>query len=232
MIGSGSEREISRDEREKFAKYLYRYGYGDVIIREGQADTSLYLLRVGSVGVFKNTMGEQKQIATIEAVNIFGEIASIIESPRTATVWVTSAEAVIYKFPTFDLKAIYSNPAWAELLITRLCNDVKDSNNRNAALEEKYNKLTHHTQENLRQIEVLFSALIRLQRNLALGAVMNSKEWQFLVGLREMTLAFVQKFLPDIYARTGDDGSDAAVETLIDKGIMPEHLKYLYRKPD
>jgi CRP-like cAMP-binding protein len=222
--------DIPREEKEKFAKYLYKYGYGDVIIREGQSDTSLYLLRTGSVGVFKDLMGEQKQIATIQAVNIFGEIAPITESPRTATVWVTSNEAVIYKFNALDRKIIYTNPAWAELLITRLCVDVREANNRNVALQAETARSIRRNVEIARHCEQLISALISLQNQVATIAVMNSKEWQYLTGLRDMILAYVEKYLPEIYSFSGTEGSENAVDKIIDKGLMPETLLNLLRK--
>jgi len=232
MEGHDSLREIPREERERFAKYLFHYSYGDMIISEGQHDVTLYLLRYGSLAVSKTIMGVQQQIATIDAVNFFGEIAPIIDSPRTATVWVTSEEVVVYKFPTFDLKAVYANPAWAELLISRLCTDVKDSNNRNISLQVEYEKSARRNQEMVRLSEVLVSALINLQNRVATHAVVNSKEWQYLVGLRDMTLAYVKKFLPEVYARVGESGSDAAVDALHDKGVLPETLRALLKNQE
>jgi hypothetical protein len=232
MESPDSQKEIPAEEREKFSKYLYHYSFGDVIISEGQHDVTLYLLRVGSVGVFKDLHGVPQQVSTIEAVNLFGEIAPIIDSPRTATVRVTSPEAVVYKFPTFDLKAIYTNPTWTEMLISRLCGDVKEANNRSIILQSEFEKSTKRNQELVKLSEVLVSALINLQNKIAYHAVVNSKEWQFLVGLRDMTLAYVKKFMPEVYARTGDHGSDAAVDTLYDKGMLPESLKALLKNQE
>jgi CRP-like cAMP-binding protein len=225
-----SEDELSAQERARYASHLSVFHFGDEIIHEGQADMFIYLLRLGSVGVFKKIHGEQKQIAAIEAVNIFGEMAAIIETARTATIRVLSAEAVIYKFHAFDLKALYSNPAWVELLIKRLCIDVKETNTRSILLESEYDELNRRQLEMQKQCALLLSTLLVLEKDVAAGSVMNSKEWHFLNGMHALTVAFLQNYLPEIYAQTGEEGADAAVETLLKLGIMPEVLKPLLKK--
>ena len=60
---------------------------GELICREGERGDSLYLLLEGSVDVFQGygTNGQQR-INRLEAINYFGEMASLVDTPRAATV--------------------------------------------------------------------------------------------------------------------------------------------------
>ena len=222
--------ELSADEREKYAKHLYHYGYGENVIREGEVDNSLYLLRLGRVAVFKNIGGAEKQIATIDAVNIFGEISPIIDSKRTATVRVISNEAVIYKWQNLDFKAIYANPAWAELLITRLCNDLKDNGTHNTELEIELREALQRNKMIEGLTALIFSALFKIQKDVVSDSIVNSKEWQILSAMREMTINFFRAYWPELVEKTGEHGSQAAVEKLINLGLVPEVIKNHIRK--
>jgi CRP-like cAMP-binding protein len=224
------ETGITAEEREKFAKFYFHYRLGDEIIREGQGDNALYLLRYGKIGVYKRIDGGQRQIATIEAVNIFGEIAPVTDCPRTATIQVTSSDAIIYKFQAFDLHVIYSNASWAEMLITRLCYDLKETNRQNgemAALLAQKTKLAKDLEE---QIELIWSAWIKIQRVIIASSIVNSREWQFLSSLRELIASYARTYWPDMQARVGEDGSYEAVEKLQNRGLLPELITDLMRK--
>ncbi len=222
--------ELSAEEREKFARHLYRYGYGETVIREGDVDHSLYLLRVGRVAVVKNIAGAEKQIATIDAVNIFGEISPIIESKRTATVRVISNEAVVYKWQNLDFKAIYSNPAWAELLITRLCNDLRDTGAQNTQLEIQLHDAVQRNKNFESLTALIVSALFTLQHDIVSDSIVNSKEWQVLSAIREMTLNFFRTYWPELLEKTGEHGSRAALEKLVGLGLVPDAIKSHLKK--
>jgi small-conductance mechanosensitive channel len=60
------------------------YGDGEVVVREGDAGTTLCIVQRGRVVV---TVGpERKQVATIEAGGYFGEMSLLTGAPRSATV--------------------------------------------------------------------------------------------------------------------------------------------------
>ncbi len=64
-----------------------RYGPGSVIIREGDAGDSFFLIRSGRVEVTgKGREGEDLVFARLEAGEGFGEVALLTRAPRTATV--------------------------------------------------------------------------------------------------------------------------------------------------
>lgn len=63
------------------------YPQGAVILRGGEAGDSMFLLRSGSVQVTLGGAGEPRfSLATIQAGEIFGEMAVLERRPRSATV--------------------------------------------------------------------------------------------------------------------------------------------------
>ncbi len=77
---------------ETFAKALgaarlVRAAPGELIIREGEPGTSFFVLARGTVRVFKtNTVGVSTDLARLGDGSIFGEMALVSASPRTASV--------------------------------------------------------------------------------------------------------------------------------------------------
>ncbi len=61
---------------------------GNTIIRQGEKGDAFYLISTGSVSVSvrKGMMGGQKQIAELGPGAFFGEMALVVEEPRTATI--------------------------------------------------------------------------------------------------------------------------------------------------
>jgi CRP-like cAMP-binding protein len=63
------------------------YPQGSIILRGGEAGDSMFLLRSGSVQVTLGGAGEPRfSLATIQAGEIFGEMAVLERRPRSATV--------------------------------------------------------------------------------------------------------------------------------------------------
>ncbi len=66
--------------------HLVRYSQGEIIMQQGEASNSMFLLEKGSVEVSREYGGKSKQFNTVHAKAILGEMALISNSPRTATV--------------------------------------------------------------------------------------------------------------------------------------------------
>jgi CRP-like cAMP-binding protein len=233
---TGSLGEITPEEQEKVEKYLYRYPVGSEIIHEGSTETGvLYLLRQGSVGVYRQVEQGNHQISSIDAVNFFGEMAMLTGNPRTASIRVTSPFAIVYKFPSFDLKAVYTNPAWAQLLIRRLANDLVETNNHLIALE-KAGEAQQKSMEaqaayqatQVRQTALLLAALQELLGNIAADVVMNSRDWKLVVGMRDLIHQFTERDLPAVLAEMQrPENHKMALQRLKEGGSLPDNLKPL-----
>ena len=77
---------------------------GEVLIQEGDArDRSLYLVRKGSVMISRQIAGKEVIYAYLPAGNYVGEMAALLERPRTATVRAAiTTEAIRIDSDTFD----------------------------------------------------------------------------------------------------------------------------------
>lgn len=115
---------IAPEEAASFHDIACAYTAGDTIIREGDQERALYLLRVGTVDVLKHSAVGDDAMDAIDAVNFFGEMSMINDEPRSATIVARSERVVVYRIPNPNIHTILTNPVWAELLISRLARNL------------------------------------------------------------------------------------------------------------
>lgn len=64
-----------------------RFAPGEIVIREGDESHEAYMIRAGTAEVLKtNSVGRDIRIAVLDEGEIFGEMALILDRPRSATV--------------------------------------------------------------------------------------------------------------------------------------------------
>ncbi len=76
-------------ERVEFSK-------GDTIVSEGDKGGVLYLLRMGSADVLKESGGTQQRITTAKDGALFGEITFLTGEPASASV-IANGDCIVYK---------------------------------------------------------------------------------------------------------------------------------------
>ncbi len=80
---------LDEDERQLIAEQLeeVRYASNELIIREGEAGDSFFIIDQGEVEVFVTSLsGNRKTLATLSVGDFFGEIALLTGEKRTASV--------------------------------------------------------------------------------------------------------------------------------------------------
>jgi cytochrome P450/CRP-like cAMP-binding protein len=79
------------------------YGDGEVIIRQGEAAETFYIIEAGTARVTKARNGAEEEIAVLHAGEYFGEIGLLCQVPRTATVIALGGplEVIELSRPTF-----------------------------------------------------------------------------------------------------------------------------------
>ena len=80
---------LSSQERDRLAGNAVerRYGAGEVIVREGETGSSMFLVESGRVGVsIHGAGGDSRKLAILDPGSSFGEISLLTGEPRTATV--------------------------------------------------------------------------------------------------------------------------------------------------
>jgi CRP-like cAMP-binding protein len=203
--------EIPRDEINAFHPHIRIYPRGAVIISEGETDKSIYLLRTGKVGVFRQMGEREDQIATIEAVNFMGEMSLINNEPRSATIRVQSDQAMAYALTHPNLNLIFSSPRWSELLISRLTKNLAEQNTLYVAASAQVealkseiqvkNQMVERTNMVVRRVvmqaEQAFNAILYLENITMEKAVVGTKGWAYLRVLADLSRALIHHYLPE-----------------------------------
>jgi CRP/FNR family transcriptional regulator, cyclic AMP receptor protein len=226
---------ISREELTSFQGYIRVYPYDSVIIQEGDTDRSLYLVRYGSVGVYRQMRGQSERIAAIDAVNFVGEMSLFNDEPRCATVKAESDQVLVYALakPSFNL--ILSNPKWSEILISRLCKNLAQNNTQmvamSAALQNQQEEiealrsqvegLCQENQAIVRHSELAFAGILHFETVTRDLAVVGSKGWAYLKALTEVSKALLSHYLPG--AQVSEQSSDIKVMKKCLTSIQPNN---------
>ncbi len=119
-------------QKEALPAYLLNpdelvFNDGDLIIQEGNTDTNFYRLVQGALAIYKNDV----EIASItQPGEYFGEIAALMNEPRTATVRARG-KTVIKVFPGDKLKeTLEAYPDIAHQLTKTLINRLKEADKK------------------------------------------------------------------------------------------------------
>ncbi|MBU4487398.1 MAG: cyclic nucleotide-binding domain-containing protein [Candidatus Delongbacteria bacterium] len=79
---------LPAEEVVQIIPYIKTRGYsaGETIFKQGEEGRELFFIISGNVRIIRECDGEKKDIAELSSDDVFGEIALISDSPRTATV--------------------------------------------------------------------------------------------------------------------------------------------------
>lgn len=89
---------LPREEREELAtRFIPRvFPRRSVVIREGEPDRSFFLVTWGQAAVVQNYgMDGEQALTTLEPGDFFGEMALLLQRPRSATVWAMTQLEVL-----------------------------------------------------------------------------------------------------------------------------------------
>lgn len=90
---------------------------GSDIFREGHGGMRAYVVQTGSVEIWRDIEGERVVYATIGEGGIFGEMALIDKSPRTANATATEATVcIVINEMTFQKKLLQTDSFLAGLI--------------------------------------------------------------------------------------------------------------------
>lgn len=112
---------------ERFAK---EYEPGQVIISEYEPGDSFYLIQKGNVQLVKCVNGSMKNLDILKPGEIFGEMAILDNSPRSATCMaVENVKCLEFNKENFEL-LITGNPQLALMLLKLFCKRIYDQKRR------------------------------------------------------------------------------------------------------
>ncbi|MCB9989288.1 MAG: cyclic nucleotide-binding domain-containing protein [Rhodospirillales bacterium] len=102
---------------------------GRIVVDEGDTGHSAFLIQSGSVQVFTGAKGAEVELARLGAGQIFGEIALVFDSPRSASVkTLEDSTLIVITRQTFQDKLNNSDPT-VRAIIPMLIKRITNSNN-------------------------------------------------------------------------------------------------------
>jgi len=103
-------------------------GPGDVIVRQGETGNKAYLIQSGKVRVYAENDGQEKDLAILEAGQIFGEMALVIDEPRVASVEALENTSLIVLTRPMMIEKMGVSDVTIQAIIRMLVKRIKDGN--------------------------------------------------------------------------------------------------------
>ncbi|MBT3766173.1 MAG: cyclic nucleotide-binding domain-containing protein [Rhodospirillaceae bacterium] len=101
-----------------------------VIFREGDGAENAYLLKAGKVGITTNQNGEHVLLTTVLPNQLFGELALIDGSPRSATAIAIEESEVVIVGPEDIKRQLDESHEFIKYWIVYLTDRIRDLSSR------------------------------------------------------------------------------------------------------
>ncbi|HYP68163.1 MAG TPA: YhjD/YihY/BrkB family envelope integrity protein [Thiobacillaceae bacterium] len=109
-------------------KYGQTFKAGETLIHEGEYTKTSFLLFAGRVGIYKEGADQRKKLGTLQEGELFGEMAYLLNEPRTATVIAeTDVTALVLSPELLEELMRYSAPLSRHIIDT-LCQRLERMN--------------------------------------------------------------------------------------------------------
>ena len=116
-------------EKNLFQRYVKAFEPGQVIFKEGEQGSEMFIIIQGEVEIRKRTsMETARTLSTFKPGDVFGEMAIIEKKPRSATAIATKASRMLVMNEPLFLAMIERNPDFARKMILVLSERIRKSN--------------------------------------------------------------------------------------------------------
>lgn len=102
------------------------YHDGEVIIREGEIGSCMFVIQEGQVEVFQERNGQQVRLAVREPGDLFGEMAIFERDVRSATVRALGEARVLTVDDKTFLRRVHEDPSIAYRLVKMMSHRIRD----------------------------------------------------------------------------------------------------------
>ncbi len=85
-----------------------KYKNNENVFAEGEPGDSMFIIKKGTVKIYKETLKRKKQIALLSDGEFFGEMALIENAPRSATA-IAGGETILIKLSLNNFKLLKTN---------------------------------------------------------------------------------------------------------------------------
>lgn len=115
-------------EQELFERYGKKFPAGYVLFEEGDEGDKTYIILTGSIRIIKRMKQGDRTLAVIPADEFVGEMATLLNEPRSATAIVEEeAKLLVVNSSTFE-SMVKANSGIAYRIIKKLAERIKNSN--------------------------------------------------------------------------------------------------------
>ena len=115
-------------EQELFERYGKKFTTGSVLFEEGDEGDETYIILSGSIRIIKRMKQGDRTLAVIPADEFVGEMATLLNEPRSATAIVEEdAKLLVVNSATFE-SMVKANSGIAYRIIKKLAERIKNSN--------------------------------------------------------------------------------------------------------
>ncbi len=119
---------MALSEQELFERYGQQFKAGHILFEEGDDGDETYIILSGSIRIIKRMEQGDRTLAIIPADEFVGEMATLLNEPRSATAIVEEdAKLLVVKTNTFEAM-IKANSGIAQKIIKKLAERIKKSN--------------------------------------------------------------------------------------------------------
>lgn len=125
---TGEKQKNAQKSSEPFSRKTV--GANTVIFEEGESASCAYLLKSGKVDITQSKGGKTIHLTTILPNQIFGELALLDDSPRSATAIATEPSELVFVKPEDIARRMAGMDEFTKYWITYLTERVRDLSNR------------------------------------------------------------------------------------------------------
>ena len=120
-----------------FARFAKKYRDGQMIFAEFELGDTFYLIQSGQVELIKLDGGAQKTLAILKPMEMFGEMAILESSPRSATA-IAHGDCVLLEFNSKNFQSLMMGlPELAMRLLKLFVSRMYDSKSRYLLLKKQ-----------------------------------------------------------------------------------------------
>jgi len=115
-------------EQQLFERYGKKFSAGSVLFEENDTGDETYIILSGSIRIIKRMKQGDRTLAVIPADEFVGEMATLLNQPRSATAIVEEdAKLLVVNSDTFE-SMVKANSGIAYRIIKKLAERIKNSN--------------------------------------------------------------------------------------------------------
>jgi CRP-like cAMP-binding protein len=123
---------------EKYRMPIRSLAEGELLIREGEIERSMYVVRSGTFEIVRdNGEGEPLSLSSAEAGDVIGEMALIREGTRSASVRASASASVYVVDAAKFFHGAYGVPEWFMAVIRGLISRLRTTNEMLSELSQK-----------------------------------------------------------------------------------------------